>query len=129
MQDERNQNVNLAEALAEGLHEHIEEVRDADSDAEYTQGQLDFYEDVIDTVDGTGGSPRVDDLLEDVAAGYGLAFSDGGIDPLPDSPYMLGVCTAWGVAWGFSQGIAKGAMVAMDIVNQLPGVEGSIDVD
>lgn len=130
MYDDVNEDINLADALAEALREDLAEIQAKDPASDYAHAQIDYYEDVVDAVDDSGHNPIVDELLKEVARSYGLSWSDEErIEPLPDSEYMLGVCVAWGLALGYSQGIAKGAEIVIEMFDELPGVEADVTLD
>lgn len=97
---------------------------------EYTEGQLDFYKQALQTIQDAPPGNNYYEVLTEAAAELGFnEDGESGLEPEPEGLHDVGVVTGWTLAIGIAEGIRKGAEVTLELVEQTPGVSGFLDAD
>lgn len=98
--------------------------------SEYTEGQLDFYKQALQTIQNAPADKTYYAVLAEAAGELGFEEDpEAGIRPEPNGLHDVGVVTGWTLAIGIAEGIRKGAEVTLELVERTPGVSGFLDAD
>lgn len=124
---ESGREIDVLEALADGIEQLLAAIEAVDAGTAYMDGQRAFFEDTLEAVDEAGPDERPQAVLEQVAGRLGVATEDHALSDPPLDERDAGVLAAWGICIGYVEGFPAGARAVMAEVDQLGGVEGSLE--
>lgn len=121
--------IDVLEALGEGVTELLEAIEAASASSAYIDGQRAFFEAVAPAVDEAGPDERPQAVLERVASRLGVEVEDHAIVDPPLDEHEAGVLAAWGICIGYVEGFPAGARAVISEVDATAGMEGHFGED
>lgn len=119
--------IDVLEALAEGVARLKAAIEQAGADTVYLEGQRAFFEAAEQAIEQAGPDARPQAVLEQAAAELGIQLEDHELASGPLDDREAGVLAAWGICIGYVEGFPAGAGAVIDRVDATPGMQGDIE--
>ncbi len=127
MSGPESREIDLLEALGDGIDDLLAAIEATEESSAYLEGQQRFFEHALGAIPEAGEEERPQGVLERVASGLDVELSDGSIADAPLDEERAGVLGAWGICIGYVEGFHAGARRVIAEVEQTTGMEGEID--
>lgn len=125
---EPGREIDVLEALGEGVEDLLAAVEATEERSAYLEGQARFFEAVLAAIPEAGPDERPQAVLERVAADQGLELVDAQPSDLPLEAEDAGVLGAWGLCLGYVEGFHAGGNAVLGSIDEaadaLPGEQG-----
>jgi hypothetical protein len=116
--------IDLLEALGEGVEELLAALEATEEDSAYLEGQAAYFQAVLEAIPEADPDERPQAVLERVAAEHGVEMEEAGIAQAPLDEERSGVLGAWGICIGYVEGFHAGAQRVIAEVEHAPPSAG-----
>jgi hypothetical protein len=120
MSEPEAREIDLLEALGEGLDELLAAIEATEESSTYLDGQAAFFEATLEAIPDADEDERPQTVLERVASQEGIELAEGGLPETPLAEREAGALGAWGIAIGYLEGFHAGANRVIAQVEQTP---------